>query len=87
MHSTTTTTTRPATQGTTTPPRYYHNTWSVREEMENSDRVMHCGGGDLWMDCETGEMLSFEQARAVYRGDFRQRHADGDRTSIAAGEQ
>ena len=36
---------------------------------------------------ESGEMLSFEQARAVYLGDFRERHADGNPDSIAAGEQ
>jgi hypothetical protein len=66
MHNSTTTTTRPATQGTTTTntPRQ-----SVREEMENGHRFMHYGGGDLWWDCTTGEMLSFEQARAVYLSD------------------
>ena len=80
MHNSTTTTTRPATQGTT----IKH---SVREDMENGERVMHCGGSDLWLDLETGEMLSFAQARAVHLGDFRERHAYGDPNSIAAGEQ
>lgn len=84
MHnSTTTTTARPATQGTT----IKHSEHSVREDMENGERVMHCGGSDLWLDMESGEMLSFAQARAVHLGDFRERHADGDPTSIAAGEQ